>query len=60
MAGYTRSTDFPTTPGVFQTTSRGAADAFVVKLVPGDQVWPLSLNLGNETVGFPSAVVRHN
>jgi len=35
VAGYTRSTDFPTTPGAFDSTyNGGSADAFVVKLNP--------------------------
>jgi Beta-propeller repeat len=33
VAGFTLATNFPATPGAFQTTSRGGADAFVVKLV---------------------------
>jgi len=32
VAGTTTSTDFPTTPGAFQTTLRGPSDAFVTKL----------------------------
>ncbi len=35
MAGITSSTDFPTTPGAFQTTfGGGSSDAFVTKLNP--------------------------
>jgi len=32
LTGYTTSTNFPTTPGAFQPTSGGSADAFVTKL----------------------------
>jgi streptogramin lyase len=32
VAGTTSSTNFPTTPGAFQTSSRGSFDAFVTKL----------------------------
>ncbi len=32
VTGYTSSTDFPTTPGAFDTSYSGGADAFVVKL----------------------------
>lgn len=32
VAGYTQSTDFPTTLGAFDTTHNGEADAFVAKL----------------------------
>ncbi len=34
VTGYTTSTDFPTTPGAFQTTYAGGADVFVTKLNP--------------------------
>lgn len=32
VTGYTKSSDFPTTPGAFQTTLRGATNAFITKL----------------------------
>ncbi|GLX70373.1 SBBP repeat-containing protein [Paenibacillus glycanilyticus] len=32
VAGYTRSTDFPVTPGAYQTTLGGTADIYVTKL----------------------------
>ena len=32
MTGETSSTDFPTTPGAFDTTFNGGSDAFVTKL----------------------------
>ena len=32
ITGYAQSTDFPTTPGVYQTTSKGAWDVFVAKI----------------------------
>ena len=34
VAGFTESTDFPTTPGAFQTTYAGGGDVFVTKLNP--------------------------
>lgn len=34
IAGQTGSSDFPTTPGAYQTTYGGAEDAFVVKIGP--------------------------
>jgi hypothetical protein len=34
VTGYTGSTNFPTTPGAFQTTYGGGVDAFVTKLNP--------------------------
>jgi hypothetical protein len=55
VTGWTVSTDFPITPGAFQTTNGGSFDAFVTKFVLGDQVWPLSLSFGNQNVGTSSA-----
>ena len=34
ISGHTWSSDFPTTPGAFDTSSNGGGDAFVVKLNP--------------------------
>ena len=34
VTGYTQSSDFPTTPGAFDTSYNGSMDAFVVKLNP--------------------------
>lgn len=34
VAGYTESTNFPTTQGAMQTTLRGAQDAFIARLNP--------------------------
>ncbi len=34
IAGYTESTDFPTTPGAYDRSVNGAGDAFVAKLDP--------------------------
>jgi len=34
VTGYTHSTNFPTTPGAFQTANQGGYDAFVTKLNP--------------------------
>lgn len=35
VAGTTRSSDFPTTPGAYQTSFAGVSDAFLLKLAPG-------------------------
>jgi hypothetical protein len=35
VAGYSFSSNFPTTPGAFQTTFRGTADAFISKFSSG-------------------------
>ena len=46
IAGYTTSTDFPFTPGAFQTTSNGNGDAFVTKLNPAGSALVYSTYLG--------------
>src|SRR5205814_10546301 len=38
VAGQTTSSDFPTTPGVYQTTFGGIVDAFVAKFNPGGSI----------------------
>ena len=35
VTGFTNSADYPTTPGAFDTTFNGGADAFVTKLPTG-------------------------
>jgi hypothetical protein len=51
---------FPTTPGSFQEKcgssgcNRNIANAIVLRIVPGDQVWPLVLDFGNQTIGIAS------
>jgi len=57
IIGRTYSTNFPVTPGVFQATLRGTTNAVVFKFVPGDQVWPLALNFGNQTIGVTSSAL---
>ncbi len=40
VGGETRSTNFPTTPGVYQTTNRGDLDAFISKFsLEGKLIW---------------------
>ena len=46
VTGYTASTDFPTTPGAFQTTYGGDQDAFVTKLNPTGTALVYSTYLG--------------
>jgi hypothetical protein len=54
LVGNTTSPTFPVTPGAFQTTN-GPDNTFVAKFVPGDQVWPLALNFGNQPIGVTSS-----
>jgi hypothetical protein len=46
VAGETSSTDFPTTPGVFQSPSSDADNGFVTKLSPSGSSFVYSLLLG--------------
>lgn len=55
LAGRTFSTNLPVTPGAIQPSFIGTTQAFVVKFVVGDQVWPLALNYGTLTDGTTSA-----
>jgi hypothetical protein len=55
MIGRTYSTNFPVTPGVFQSTLKGTTNAVVYKFAPGNQAWPMALNFGTEAVGVTSA-----
>jgi hypothetical protein len=55
VTGITYSTGFPVTPDAFQTKlGGGQSDAFVTKFVPGDQVWPLAVDLGQQPIGHTS------
>ena len=51
--GFTSSTDFPTTPGAFDTTANGAFDATVTKLNPTGSALVYSSYLGGS--GFDDA-----
>jgi hypothetical protein len=55
MIGRTYSTNFPVTPGVVQSTLKGATNALVFKFAPGDQAWPMALNFGSDSVGTTSS-----
>ena len=46
VTGCTESTDFPTTPGAYQTSHGGGADAFVTKLNPTGTALVYSTYLG--------------
>jgi hypothetical protein len=64
VAGRTYSTTFPVTPGAFKiacstcTQTNKASDGFVAEFIVGDQIWPLTLNFGNQVVGIRSAVMN--
>ncbi|MCM3541322.1 HYR domain-containing protein, partial [Priestia endophytica] len=61
ITGFTNSTDFPTTPGAFDTTLNGNSDAFVTKL--GTVLAPTITCTTNITVsndpGFCGAIVNY-
>jgi hypothetical protein len=52
VVGYTYSTDFPTTPGAFQTIFGGPNDAFVTKINPAGSGLVYSTYLGGSTGSF--------
>jgi hypothetical protein len=61
LAGRTYSSNFPVTPGAFKSTCKNCrtpnSDAFVTLFVPGDQIWPLSLAFGTQTVKVSSSAL---
>ena len=52
VTGVTESSDFPVTPGAFNTTSNGDDDAFVSRFTPGLQELIASTYLGGEFYDF--------
>ncbi|WP_368936918.1 SBBP repeat-containing protein [Bacillus sp. SH8-8] len=58
VTGSTTSSDFPTTPGAFQTNLKGESDAFVTKLnrIGSALVYSTFLGGSNEDEGFGIAV----
>jgi hypothetical protein len=59
VTGYTASTNFPTTPGAFQTSIGGGSDAFVTKLNPtgaAPLVYSTYLGGGGGDIGYGIAV----
>jgi hypothetical protein len=53
VTGWTSSTDFPTTPGAFDTTHSGYTEAFMVKLSADGSQLLYSTFLGGTTVSDP-------
>ena len=65
VVGFTYSTDFPVTPGAFQSMLRGPLNAFITKLstAPLINVTPPSLDFGNVVAGqisLPKSLVVQN
>ncbi|TYP73299.1 SBBP repeat-containing protein [Paenibacillus methanolicus] len=58
VTGFTQSSDFPTTPGAFDTSSSGLQDAFVTKLNPAGTALVYSTYLGGSVIetGYGIAV----
>lgn len=56
VAGVTHSSDFPTTPGAFDTTYNGATDAFVVKLNASGSALAYSTYLGGSDQEWCTAI----
>lgn len=57
VAGYTYSTDFPTTEGAYDRTMTGVTDAFVTKLSPSGGALVYSTFLGGENGDGATAVM---
>ncbi len=56
VAGYTYSTNFPTTAGAFQTTNNGSPDAFVTELNPTGTGLLYSTYLGGSSFDSGGAI----
>ncbi|HMM06652.1 MAG TPA: SBBP repeat-containing protein [Clostridiales bacterium] len=56
VAGATSSTDFPVTPGAFQTSNKGAQDCFVTKLSPDGASLVYSTYLGGNASDFAYSI----
>jgi hypothetical protein len=57
IVGFTNSTNFPTTPGAFQTTYRGGSfDAFVAKLDAAGSTLVYATYLGGNSFDFGDAI----
>ena len=56
VTGYSNSTNFPTTPGAFQTVAGGGNDVEISKFIPSPNVGlsPASVNFGSQLVGATS------
>ena len=57
VTGFTRSEDFPVSPGVFDETHNGSFDIFVAKLSPDGTALDFCLFLGGEGKDQPYGIV---
>lgn len=59
VTGWTRSTDFPTTPGAYDRTHNGGLDGYVLMLNPdGGLVWSTFIGSANNDLTLSIAVDR--
>lgn len=56
VTGYTNSTDFPVTPGAFQTTLAGVDDAFITKFAADGKSLLASTYLGGSMDDFGNSI----
>lgn len=56
VTGYSLSSDFPTTPGAFQTTNAGGFDAFLARLNPSGSALDYSTYLGGDNSDGGNAI----
>ncbi|NPB03617.1 MAG: hypothetical protein GXO39_04295, partial [Thermotogae bacterium] len=56
VAGYTNSSNFPTTPGVYDDTHNGLSDAFVLALTRDLRILQASTYLGGSDYDYASAM----
>ena len=57
VTGSTGSSDFPVTPGAFQTTKRGTKNGFISKINPTGSALLFSTYLGGSAFDNPSSIV---
>ena len=60
VTGYTRSSDFPTTEGAFDTTHNGGDNVFVCKLTPSGRALSYSTFLGRHSRGLGVDIDQYN
>jgi hypothetical protein len=58
VTGFTQSTDFPVTAGVFQAAPGGGQDAFIARLTPDGSGLVYSTYLGGHNTEFTTGIAR--